>query len=297
MLRRFSSSVLFLLTLTASQAADAPRIRDVIYGRKAGMALTMDVLKPDRPNGIGVIFMLSGGFHSDIAMADGGFFSQSILKPFTDRGQTVFLVCHGSQPKFNVPEIVSDIHRAVRFIRTHAGDYGVDPDRLGITGASSGGYLSLTIGTTGGPGDAKAKDPIDRASSQVQAVACFFPPADLVDYGQTGRSFVEYDPVKVFWHCFAVDGQSRDEQVKVLRSLSPIAAISETSAPTFIITGDNDVLVPHEQSVRFIEKLKEHKVATKLDIRPGEGHGWAELPKDFNLFAEWFEERLPAVGK
>ncbi|HMF15013.1 MAG TPA: hypothetical protein VKE94_22005, partial [Gemmataceae bacterium] len=72
--------------------------------------------------------------------------------PFLEHGYTVFLVCHGSQPKFTVSEIVADIHRSVRFIRVHAKDYGVDPDRLGITGVSSGGFLALTIGAKGTPG-------------------------------------------------------------------------------------------------------------------------------------------------
>ena len=67
----------------------------------------------------------------------------------------------------------------MRFIRYNGRNWGVNPDHLGISGSSAGGHLSLTMGTQGGPGKADAKDPIDRESSAVQAVACFFPPTDF----------------------------------------------------------------------------------------------------------------------
>ena len=80
---------------------------------------------------------------------------------------------HGSQPKFVITEITQDIHRAVRFIRRNAAKYGVNPDLLGISGASAGGHLSFTMGTQGKKGDANAKDPVDRESSEVQCCRLF----------------------------------------------------------------------------------------------------------------------------
>jgi acetyl esterase/lipase len=256
------------------------------------MALVMEILKPTKPNGIGVIFMVSGGWGSDISFLQGGFMSPSVMKAFTDRGDTVFLVMHGSQPKFMLSEIVPDIHRAVRFIRVHAKEYGVDPNRLGISGASSGGHLSTTIGTTGKLGDPTAPDPVDRASSQVQAVACFFPPVDLVDYGKPGQTFLELDTVKQFGHVFGVSGKPREEQIKVLREFSPYYAISKTTAPTLILQGDMDPLVPHEQAVRFMAKLAEFNVPHQLIIHKGGSHGWAGLDKDFAVLADWFDKYL-----
>ena len=184
------SAVAAVIVLAGSSQAFAEenaRIRDVVYGHKFGMALTLDVLKPTKPNGAGVIFMVSGGFVSDLSKVEAGLFGPARYMPFLERGYTVFLVCHGSQPKFTVSEIVADVRRSVRFIRVHAKDYGVDPDRLGITGVSSGGFLALTIGTKGAAGDPNAKDAVDRASSRVQAVGCFCPSSDLVDYGKTGE--------------------------------------------------------------------------------------------------------------
>lgn len=286
--------LLIVLLIVHSASAESTRVRDVIYGRKYGMALTMDIVKPEKPSGIGVIVMVSGGFSSDIKFADGAL-STNLFKPLFDRGQTLFLVVHGSQPKYIVAEIVPDIHRAVRFIRTNAKQYDVDPNRLGITGASSGGFLSITIGATGKSGDPKATDPIDRESSKVQAVACFFPPADLINYGQEGRLFNEFKPVEFVWHTIPVASLPREQQIKTLRELSPFWQITKDCAPTFIITGDNDALVPHEQSVRFIKKLEELNVPAKIDIRPGAGHGWANMSKDYNLFADWFEKYCPVA--
>ena len=112
----------------------------------------------------------------------------SSIASFSKRGYTVFAVVHGSQPRYTIPEVVADMNRAVRFIRYHAERLKIDPDRIGITGGSAGGHLSLMQGTAGNRGQPDAKDPIDRTSSRVQAVACFFPPTDFLNYGKPGEN-------------------------------------------------------------------------------------------------------------
>ena len=128
------------------------RTVDVIYGRKAGMALTLDVFEPVRKNAAGVIFLVSGGWassHDDTTMVH---VTPENYTPYLRRGYTVFAVVHGSMPRFNVPDIILDVQRAVRFIRHNAAQYGVDPNRLGVLGSSSGGHLALMIATQGWPG-------------------------------------------------------------------------------------------------------------------------------------------------
>jgi acetyl esterase/lipase len=285
-------SLVLVAGLGRAHGQEATRLRDVVYGHKSGMALTLDVLKPARPNGAGVIYMVSGGFVSDMSRTDGGFFGPPVFKPVLDRGYTLFLVCHGSQPKFTIGEIVSDIHRAVRFIRVHAKDYGVDPDRLGIMGTSSGGFLALTIGTKGAPGDPEAKDAVDRASSRVRAVACFCPATDLVDYGKTGRSVLEFEPARSVWHAFGLEGKARDEQIKALRELSPFASVSAQTPPTLIVHGDADLSVPYEQSERFVARLADNGVPHQLVTRKGAGHMWLGMATDARLLADWFDKYL-----
>src|SRR5262249_25007929 len=139
-------------------AADAPeftRTEDVIYGRKFGTALTLDVFTPKQnANGIGVIWGGSGGWVSDHGAVNG-----KVIEEFLQRGYTVFAVVHGSQPRFTIPEAVADMNRAVRYVRFHAKDYKIDPERIGITGASAGGHLSLMQGFAGDKGNTNSKDP------------------------------------------------------------------------------------------------------------------------------------------
>ena len=276
-----------LLFGIGARAQDANHIKDVVYSHKLGVALTMDVYKPAKPNGIGVLWMVSGGWVSNHDSINPG-----LAKIFTDRGQTVFEVVHGSQPRFFLPEIIQDIHRAVRFVRTHASEYGVDPDRLGISGGSAGGHLSLMMGSYGGPGDSSAKDPVDRASSAVQAVACLFPPTDFLNYGTEGKICLDEPMLKPFYHVFAVPLTATiEEKETALRPLSPIYGTSK-APPTLIVHGEADTLVPIQQSERYLAKLKEAGVETKLERRPGKGHGWAGMEKDVALLADWFDAHL-----
>src|SRR6185312_7577782 len=111
---------------------------------------------------------------------------------------TVFAVVHGSQPRYTIPDILTDMNRAVRFIRFHAQDYRIDPDRLGIFGGSAGGHLSMMQGTAGTERKSDARDPADKVSSRVQAVACLFPPTDFLNYGKPGENAIGRGILKGF---------------------------------------------------------------------------------------------------
>jgi acetyl esterase/lipase len=298
MKRRLDLLALWLLLVMActqahAQENDPNHIRDVIYTHKVGVALTMDVFKPAKPNGIGVIWMVSGGWLSNHESIDPG-----LAQFFTSRGDTVFEVVHGSQPKFTIPEIVKDIQRAVRFIRFHAADYGVDPNRLGISGGSAGGHLSLMTGADVPEPKADAKDPVDRVSSAVQAVACFFPPTDFLNYGKEGASAMKIDTLKGYWPAFGMTNKTPpDEAEKIARLVSPMTYVSAKMPPTLIIHGDADPLVPIQQSRIFIAKLDTLKVPHKLEVRPGKGHGWVGIEKDLPLFADWFDKYLVKTAR
>ncbi len=292
-----------LCVLFGSATAEEPELlhqEDVIYGRKFGTALTMDVFTPKQASKhLGIILVVSGGFVSS---------HESILprylSPLTNRGFTVFAVVHGSQPRYTVPEIIQDLHRAVRFIRTNAAKFEIDPDHLGITGASAGGHLALMLGTSGQEGNREAKDPIDRASSKVQAVACFFPPTDFLNYGKPGDAKIHAadhaPPYRAAFDYRELDSVSRlwvpitDNQklAMITRDISPITYVTPDDAPTLIIHGDQDKLVPLQQAESIIEKLKQAGVETKLIIKRGAGHGWFGLEKDEEQFAEWFDKYL-----
>ncbi len=300
MLRRFVALLILAAAPAAALTAEPhfTRQEDVVYGRKYGLALTFDVLKPAQPNGAAVVWVISGGWFSAKEAIQPLFVSELL-----DRGYTVFAVVHGSQPRFTIPECIEDLDRAVRFIRLHADKYGVDSGRIGITGASAGGHLSLMQGTAGDEGNASANDPVARTSSRVQAVACFFPPTDFLNYGKEGEIALGRGVLKDFAAPFdfqRYDQQKRafvritdeEEILKIGRQISPINHVSADDPPTLIIHGDADLLVPIQQAEIIINKLRSAGVTAELTVKPGAGHGWPDLLADMALIADWFDRHL-----
>lgn len=259
----------------------------IVYGERAGQELSFDVIRPRQPQGAGVLVLVSGRWKSRPASFDAW-----LTAPFLRRGLTVFVVSHLSQPEASVQEIVSDLNRAVRQIRHRAAEYGVDPQRLGVTGGSSGGHLSLMLVTRGGDGDPRAADPVDRESSAVQAAAVFFPVTNLVDLGTSTENAGDGGPPKSFREAFGEEGKTLETWAPLARELSPVYHVRADQAPVLIAHGDADTLVPLEQSEWFCEAAAKAGAKVKLLVRPGKGHGWLTMVFDLFRFADWFDEHL-----
>ena len=277
------------VAFTATLHAQSPeRISDVIYTKHDGVALTMDVFKPAQPNGAGIIKIISGGWKSNHQqIGDGG---------WPKAGYTTFVVVHGSQPRFQVEEIVADLNRAVRFIRANAAKYGVDPQKLGVTGSSAGGHLSLMLATRGGPGDAKAADAIDRESSAVQAAACFYPPTDYLNWYAEGDNAVGIGKLAAYAGAFGPKAATEEGRAKLGRELSPIYWVNAGQPPVFTVHGDADPQVSDTQSRRFFQRCQEVGAKCAVLIREGAGHGgWQEMGDDNARMVEWFDLHL--LGK
>lgn len=277
------------------------RREDVVYGRKFGTALTMDVFSPkENANGIGIMFVVSGGWssrHEDISQYAAPFIAQ-----LAARGFTVFAVVHGSRPRYSIPEMIGDLERSIRFVRFHSDQFAVDGDRIGVCGASAGGHLSLMLGTDGKPANPDAKDEVDRVSSQVQAVACLFPPTDFLNYGHPGENALGRGLLQAFHSAFEFreiqDGRTITlitDPMKILeigREISPVNHVSADDPPTLIIHGDRDSVVPIQQSEEFIPKLVAARVECRLIVRPGADHGWKDYAPDIQEFGDWFDMHL-----
>lgn len=262
--------------------------KGVVYGARKGKDLTFDIVRPAQPNGVGIVYFTSGGWRS----GGPGSFNPLILAPLLRRGYTIFPVYHVSQPEATIPEIVADSHRAIRFIRTHAADYGVDPDRLGLTGGSAGGHLSLMIATRGGPGDPAAADEIDRASSAVQAVAIFYPVTDFLDLGDSTENPRNGGPPLSFRAALEQDPVDLATWPETGRELSPLHQLSTLLPPTLIYHGDADRLVPLDQSQRFEAKASELGHDVKVVVHRGGDHGWPTQLLDLIQFGRWFDTHL-----
>ena len=262
---------------------------DVVYGDKDDeddkddLTLTFDVHRPAQPNGAGVIAIGSGGWRSSVEMSRlivDGYLSPLLI----DKGFTVFAVRHGSSPKYPMSSIVADVRRSVRFIRQHANEYGVDPNRIGVYGASAGGQLALLLGTTADSGDPSAADVVLRESSRVAAVVAYFPPTDLARWG-TQRIQREFPAV-------AVTGAEAAQY-------SPIRFVSPGAAPSLIVHGDTDTVVPMLEGETMHAALTKAGVPASFIRIEGAGHGFegANRERASAALVQWFERHLGSAAK
>lgn len=276
---------------------------EIIYGRKDGMALTMLMLVPKEGlNHKAVISVASGNWVSNHNNA-GNFVNRSHI--YLAKGYTVFVVIHGSQPRYSIPNQVADIKRAVRFIRYHSGTYKIDGDKLGITGSSSGGHLALMVGLSDDKIDSLSRDPIDKVSSRVQAVAVFYPPVDFLNWGQDKMDLSKLQAALTLagvagafdfreWNDTVRLYQSvtPERKLAIAKQVSPVYNVTADDPPVLIIHGDADRVVPIQQSQTIIKKLNEAKVTNDFIIKKDGGHGWRDQQSEEKNFVDWFAKYL-----
>lgn len=265
--------------------ADQPVIikSDIVYGHKDGLALTFDVHQPANQNGAAIIIVNSGRHKSprwDLggAYAKSGLRELELHKLLLDAGYVVFDLRHGSNPRYSIPEIVSDVHEGVRFIKQHGDDFKVDPERLGIWGHSAGGHLSLLIGLN--PEVAMNESSKVIESERVAAVVAISPLTDLeslmAPYPKDGSA----------------GPPGMDFGVQRYPEFSPLFFASNDDPPTLLIHGSEDLAVPPSQSQSMYSALQGNGVVTELLVIEGADHGvWTSeeiVPATLN----WFELHL-----
>ena len=277
---------------------------ELVYGRKDGMGLLMTQLKPKiKSNGKAIISVMAGSWFSNFTMVERSVYYK---RQYLDKGYNVFMVVLGSQPRYAIPDQVDDLKRAVRYIRYNAKQLGIDPDNIGIEGGSAGGHLSLAIATADEKINSTATDPVDRASSRVQAVAVLFPPTDFYNWGFPGAAMINARQQLVqarvsgafdfrVWnnttstYDLVTDTSTRN---KIGKEISPIYSVSPDDPPIFIIHGDADLTVPIQQSQIFIAKLKEAGVVNNFIIKKGGRHNADDMKPELDRFVDWFDRYL-----
>ncbi|MGC3968536.1 MAG: alpha/beta hydrolase [Pirellulales bacterium] len=286
----FAQTMLLTLSLVAADPASAPSAGDevqitpdVVYGHKDGLALTYDVLVPPKPNGAAIAWIQSGGWYS-------GWRSPELFKSggkmYLDEGYVLYIVRHGSSPKYHVFDAAGDVRRAIRHIRGDAKRFGVNPERIGVTGGSAGGHLSLMIATTGDDGDPKNADPVLRNSSRVAAAAVLYPPTDL-------RKWTTDPPEAIKKHAGLKPSLSFDSKLEP--DVSPLLHVTDRTAPSLIVHGDKDELVTLDHGQNFDAALERAGVPHRLIVIEGAGHGFT---KEQNVeiigpaMLQWFATHL-----
>lgn len=265
--------------------------KNVVIGMVSGLALVMDVHYPDEPNGYGIVHVSGSGWGRPLAyIAPQLSESQVDLwgVPLVKAGYTVFSLNHRATPRFQWPDPIHDVQRAVRFIRTHAEEYGINPERIGAVGGSSGGHLVTALGTFDGVGNADDPDLVNHASAKVQVVVARAAVVDMVKQEGEGTALLMGN---------SLGRNENSEEYHLRHKASPINHVSKDDGPILFISGDKDTSVPIEQSERMVEKLQAVGVESRLLVIPNARHGptfpGAVNPPDYvGETIRWFDTHL-----
>jgi len=212
-----------------------------------------------------IVLIHGGAWH-----APGASMFYPMAKYFASRGIAAFSIDYRSveKPHFaSVGDILEDCRNAMRYIRTHAAEYGVDPDKIAVLGDSAGGHLAAALGTI--------PDPTEAVRSSADAM---IPCNPIVDMSGTN------------WIKFVMGGKALERkpapedliptpaQQKMAHDLSPINFVTSKSAPTLLMHGVNDTIVLPAQSQQFADVLKKAGVRCDLVLIPEARHAFI-LPK------------------
>jgi acetyl esterase/lipase len=287
----FSIWLLATLPLLGQDAESLPYHQkiDVVYGEVHGTGLLMDVFTPKgKPNGLGLVDVVSGAYSSDRGKIRDHALAQ-MYTIFCSRGYTVFALRPGSRSRYTVPEMDAHIKTGIRYVKQHAADYQIDPDRLGISGASAGGHLATLAAVTPQEATPDARSGLLRFSTRVKAAAVFFPPTDFLDWdGKPAR--IELIGDLLFLG--GAQGHSEEEIKRRALEISPARQVKAAAIPFLFIHGDADPIVPLQQSQKMVEALKAAGGSAELIVKKGGGHPWLTIFEEVKVMADWFDQRL-----
>ena len=264
---------------------DARVLTDLAYVPNPHAQQKLDLYLPAKPVGPLVVWIHGGGWRGGskanppgLAMVQKGYSLASVEYRFSQHA--IF------------PAQIEDCKAAIRWLRAHAGEYGYDPKRIGVWGASAGGHLVALLGVTGQTKDFDVGENLDQ-SSAVQCVIDWFGPADFPGYNPDLPTAMvkREDPNSVLAQLF---GGVISQKLDLAKRASPVTWASKDAAPMLIMQGTNDPLVPLDQSQRLYTKLKEAGADVTLDVIEGAGHGGPQFvtPEKLTMMANFMVKHL-----
>lgn len=253
-------------------------------------ALTMDFYPSagrTAPPYPAVLILHGGGFIGGTSRSPSEAYCADFLAP---AGYNCFSVNYRLAPTADLAGMVSDVQRAIRFVRHHAAQYRVDPGRIALLGGSAGGYLSNMAGLLRPTAVADSPDPVTRTSDAVQAVVTLFGLSDLVALGADFliRTYRLLGPQPV--------------TPQTLAAASPVSLVRPDAPPFLLIHGDRDTLVPLDQSTRLQQALRKAGATADLITIPGGPHAtnaWHTLPQPVDWerqTIQWLNRTLQHYG-
>jgi len=247
---------------------------------------TLRIVRPPEgwSNGTAVI-IAPGGAYASLAQAQEG------TEPaawFASRGVTAFILAYRVGKTGRLPLPLLDGARAVRFVRTHAGEFGIDASRVGMLGFSAGGHLAATTAADADSGQADAVDEIDKASDRLDFLILAYPWLEGPKLNAKGQSdYCAYSK-------FLIGGRCDPQQYA---NYLPLGDVSSAMPPTFLFTTDEDTIVPADSVMRFYDALRVSKVPAEIHIfeagQHGSGMGGSNLTLSQwpQLLQEWMRNR------
>jgi len=183
-----------------------------------------------------------------------------------EQGYVVASVSYRFIPKHKFPAQIEDAKTAVRFLRLNAKKYDIDTERFGALGFSAGGHSALMLGLTDSTAGFDG-DLYPGVSSQVQSVVDFFGPTDMSLYAES-EGLVD---------SFMVPFLSKQCKTdpNCYKRASPIEYVTKNAAPTLVVHGTVDLLVPIIHSERLVKKMKEVGAEAEFLPMQWKGHGWS----------------------
>ena len=280
-----------LLLLLCAQDKKAPDDilfeRDLVYGKGGDEELKLNLGRPKEPSGptACVVLIHGGGWAAGDRKAH-----DPQVQELARKGYVAATVGYRFAPKHQFPAQIEDVKCAIRFLRANAEKYSIDKDRIGAVGFSAGAHLSMLLGTMDKEDGCEGEGGNPDQPSKVNAVVAWFGPTDLTtpDWpDRSGKLIVQF--------C----GGTKQEKLDVYKKASPLTYVNAGDAPTLLIHGTKDVLVPWTQATYMADALTKAGVYGRVDLIVGANHGWGgdELKRTADETWAFFEQFLRAKKK
>lgn len=239
-------------------------------------AITPYPVQSDKP--VGAVVICPGGGYSHRAPHEG----EPVALKLNQAGIAAFVCAYRVAP-YRHPWPLADAHRAVRWVRHHAREYGVDTNHVGILGFSAGGHLAATTATHHDPGDRRAADPIDRQSCRPDAAVLCYAVVSMTQFAHVGcrNNLLGPDAGQSLWVDLSGEQQVRPD-----------------TPPAFLWHTADDPGVPVGHSLLYATALRDHGVPFELHVYQTGRHGLGLAPDDPHL-ATWSDlccEWLKGLG-
>jgi acetyl esterase/lipase len=265
------------LLATAADAAEpgVDVIRNKIYVERQSAALAADIYRPQGAGPFPGVLVVHGGAWAMGSRAQLAAVAVALAK----HGYTAAAISYRLAPKDPFPAQIYDCQAAVRWLRENAGEFKVDPTRIGGFGYSAGGHLVALLGTLGEDEFREEGAPADAPSARLQAVVAGGAPCDFRLLPAGSRRLV-------YWL-----GGTRTDKPDAYRVASPAAFISSDDPPMFFFHGERDHLVPIRSPIRMVELLAGAGVEAELHKIQDAGHIEALFDRETLKMALEFADR------